>query len=447
LLYAITDIETTGSHASGNSIIEIGICLHDGEKIVREFSTLIDPGIRIPPFITALTGIDDHMLKGAPPFHQVADELEEIFDEAIFVAHNVNFDHSFIRAEFAAIGRNWNPPKLCTMRLARKAFPGLPSYGLGKICNWLDIENETAHRALSDAKAATSLFEKSMQLLDDDVVKKMIAKASGEVFLPPNLNSEDFKNLPEKPGVYYMLNEKGKPIYIGKANNLKKRVRQHFTVNPESKRMQAFMKEIHHVKYELTGTELIALLLEDAEIRQHWPAYNSAQKRKPPKVHIVRYTDQSGFERLAMQVTARVIAAHKTFPSQFSARTWLNELASEFNIDPRLLGLNMFNADAELPTRDDHNNQLRIALDVFQSREPSFVIQDVGRHDDEVSYVLVRNGQLMGFTFLANEEHLLDVIESNIRPLPQSEVNASIIGNINENYRGYKKLPAAETII
>ena len=107
----------------------------------------------------------------------------------------------------------------------------------------------------------------------------------------------------------------------------------------------------------------------------------------------------------------------------------------------------MFNADAELPTRDDHNSQLRIALDVFQSREPSFVIQDVGRHDDEVSYVLVRNGQLMGFTFLANEEHLLDVIESNIRPLPQSEVNASIIGNINENYRGYKKLPATETII
>ena len=112
MLFAITDIETTGSHAAGNSIIEIGIVLYDGTRVVDEFQSLIDPGVPIPPFITTLTGIDDDMLRKAPPFHQIADALEEFMEGAVFVAHNVGFDHSFIRAEFAAIGRAWNPPRL-----------------------------------------------------------------------------------------------------------------------------------------------------------------------------------------------------------------------------------------------------------------------------------------------------------------------------------------------
>ncbi len=207
MLFAITDIETTGSHASGNSIIEIGICLHDGEKVIREFETLLDPGKRIPSFITALTGINDEMVNSAPTFDQVADTLEEIFSDAVFVAHNVNFDYSFIREEFAALGRQFNRPRLCTMRFARKAFPGLTSYGLGSVCKWLSIENETAHRALSDARAAMTLFEKSLEVLNHEELQKMINKNSGEIFLPPNLDKKEFTNIPEKPGVYYLLNE------------------------------------------------------------------------------------------------------------------------------------------------------------------------------------------------------------------------------------------------
>lgn len=437
VIYAITDIETTGSHAAGNSIIEIGVVLHDGEKVVRQFSSLIDPGVRIPHFITALTGIDDEMLIGAPPFHQVADELEEIFEGAVFVAHNVSFDFSFIRAEFAAIGRNWNPPRLCTMRLARKAFPGFKSYGLGNLCIALDVVNDQAHRALSDAIAAAAIFERSLLNLDQESLRKMISKASGEVYLPPNLALEEFQRLPEKCGVYYLLNEKGKPVYIGKANNIKKRVRQHFTVNAESKRMQAFMKEIHHVSYELTGTELIALLLEDSEIRKYWPAYNSAQKRKAPRVNVVKYTDQQGYVRLAMQISNRPITALKTFYSQHAAKSWLGLFVSEFEIDPRLIGMNVFDIHATLPLPEDHNAALQQAIDILFEREPSFVIKGSGRHDEEFSYVVVKRGVLQGYVFYPVNERQPDFESDALTTIQPSETNMAIISNINPNFRGY----------
>lgn len=446
MLFAITDIETTGSYASGNSIIEIGICLHDGKKIIREFETLLDPGTRLPHFITALTGITDEMLEPAPTFDQVADELEEIFSDAIFVAHNVNFDYSFIKAEFAAIGRSFSPPRLCTMRLARRAFPGLPSYGLGNICKWLNIENETAHRALSDARAAMDLFERSLPILDQDVLHKMISKHSGDFFLPPNLDKKEFQDLPEKAGVYYLLNEHGSPIYIGKAKNLKKRVRQHFTTSPESQRMQAFMKEIFHVTYELTGTELIALLLEDSEIRKHWPPHNNAQKRKTPKVNVVKYRDQSGYDRLAIQVSNKIVASHKSFSSSYVAKGWLMELSKEFEIDMRFLGLSMFDINALLPTSQDHNNRLEQALLECAKREPSFIIKGVGRTDDEHSFVFVRSGSLLGYAFLENDSHTVEFIESNLRRLAPTETNASIIANINEQYRGYVKIDHFEDV-
>ncbi len=180
--FAITDIETTGSYASGNSIIEIGICVVEDDKIIEEFHTLLNPGISLPPFITALTGIQTHMLASAPSFSQVADDIADIFKDAVFVAHNVNFDFSFFKAEFEALGMTFNPPKLCTIKLARKAFPGMRSYGLGNICRDLQIINDAPHRALGDARATTSLFYKCLANVDFDVVQKLMEERRRRTF-------------------------------------------------------------------------------------------------------------------------------------------------------------------------------------------------------------------------------------------------------------------------
>ncbi|MFA9221314.1 MAG: PolC-type DNA polymerase III, partial [Sediminibacterium sp.] len=153
MLYAITDIETTGGRAEQGSITEIAILLHDGEKVVDAYQTLINPEKRLPPFVVQLTGITDAMLKRAPVFEDVADEIYDLLKDAVFVAHNVSFDFNFIKQEFNAIGYAWTPQRLCTIRLARKAFPNMTRYGLDNLCRELNITNASAHRAMGDTKA------------------------------------------------------------------------------------------------------------------------------------------------------------------------------------------------------------------------------------------------------------------------------------------------------
>ena len=440
MIYAITDIETTGSQAAGNSIIEIGVILSDGISVIEEFSTLIDPGVSLPSYIVALTGITDEMLVGAPTFSQVADRLEELFEGVVFVAHNVSFDHSFIRAEFAAIGRNWNPPRLCTMRLARRAFPEQKSYGLNAICTWLNLVNESAHRALSDARVAAQILSKSLPLIEPLEFKKMLAKHSGTVFLPPNLHEKVFERLPELPGVYYMFNDKGKPLYIGKANNIKKRVRQHFTTQTESARVQSFMREVTDIGFELTGNELIALLLEDAEIRKHWPPFNRAQKRKVRRTHIIRYTDQGGYDRLALNAAARVSSSLKSFASPSEASKWLYALASEFEIDQRLLGLSMFDAAQSITDASSHNRLLGEALGQMLSRDPSYIIESNGRSANERAYVMVERGLLKGYAFLSEECADVDTLLFHLKPLVHSENTGGILDSFSDSRWGYKRV-------
>jgi DNA polymerase-3 subunit epsilon len=445
--FAVTDIETTGSHAAGNSIIEIGVVIYDGDRVVEEFTSLLDPGVRIPSYISGLTGITGDMLIGAPSFHQIADRLEELFEGAVFVAHNVSFDYSFIKAEFAAIGRNWNPPRLCTVRLARKAFPGQVSYGLNAICNWMGLTNEQAHRALSDAKVACSILMKSLPLVDPAEFGRMLAKQNGVVFLPPNLPEDVFRRLPEAPGVYYMYNEKGKPIYIGKAKNIKKRVRQHFTANTDAARSQSFMREVRDIGFELTGNELLALLMEDAEIRKHWPPYNSAQKRKTRRVHVIRYVDQVGYNRLAAATASKVTGSVRSFPSLAEANRWLYGLASEFSIDPRLLGLAMFEASTDLPVSDLHNELLDGAIRLTLARDPSYVIESAGRSADERAYIWVERGVLKGYAFMTNNSSNLNALEFHLKPLPHSENSGSILDAFSQSQWGYKRIEIKEGLI
>jgi DNA polymerase-3 subunit epsilon len=439
MIYAITDIETTGGQPSGNSIVEIGVVLWDGHTVIEEFHSLVDPGIPIPLFITRLTGITNNMVEGAPKFEVIANRLLELFEGAVFVAHNVNFDYSFIKAEFAAIGTNWSAQRLCTVRLARKAFPGKKSYGLSSICSWMGLHNEQAHRALSDAKIAAEVLKRSLQQLDAAVVASMVGKKGSDVFLPPNLPEQSFIRLPEEPGVYYLLNEKGKPIYIGKANNIKKRVKQHFTTLTESAKAQSFMREVYDVSFEVTGNELIALLLEDTEIRRYWPPHNRLQKRKVHYTYIIQYADQSGFQRLAMS-NIKSSAAIRSFPSASSARKWLYELSQEFCLDARLLGLDVF--DITLPMVDcaQHNLLLQSALSDVKEREISFIIEGPGRTIGELGFVLVERGAVTGYTFLPAESNDLTGIHFHLKPLAHSENSTSIVEGFSLRRMGFRRI-------
>jgi DNA polymerase-3 subunit epsilon len=162
-MYAIVDIETTGGHANSNGITEIAIYIFDGDKVVDEFVSLVNPQYPIPPFLESYTGITNQMVQRAPKFNQIAPKVFELLKDNIFIAHNVNFDYSFIHYQLQQNGFDLNTDKLCTVRLSRKVFPGYKSYSLGNICGALGIPVHNRHRAAGDAIATVKLFHKRLK--------------------------------------------------------------------------------------------------------------------------------------------------------------------------------------------------------------------------------------------------------------------------------------------
>ncbi|HMP30327.1 MAG TPA: exonuclease domain-containing protein, partial [Saprospiraceae bacterium] len=249
-LYAVIDIETTGGLPKRDKITEIAIILYDGHKEVGSFTSLINPERSIPPEITRITGITSTMVQDAPKFYEIAKTIVEMTEGAIFVAHNVSFDYNFLREEFAHLGYTYSRKQLCTVKLARKAFPGLKSYALGALINHFGIEVNARHRAYDDTRATTIILDKILHKSDQsENVNHLINQGIRETRLPENFTVEDLHALPETPGVYYMYNNYHRVLYVGKSINIKKRIMQHFADNRrKTDRMLQEVKDIDYVE-------------------------------------------------------------------------------------------------------------------------------------------------------------------------------------------------------
>ena len=311
--YAIVDIETTGGNASHSRITEIAIIIHDGVNVLERWETLINPQKDISLSIFALTGINNEMVSKAPIFDDVAEKIVSLLNNRVFVAHNVNFDYSFVRHQLEQSGFKWKASKLCTVRAARKIKPGLPSYSLGKLCKSLEIPLVNQHRAGGDADATAILFSKLLEWDEENEIGKMVKNTAQDQRLPPNLPKEDFEKLPHKLGVYYFYNQLKEVIYVGKAINLKKRVTSHFTGNSITPQRQNFLREIYGVSFEICATEFMALLLECTEIKKLWPIHNRALKKFEPKFGLHEYEARNGYHYLAIGKLSKGQQAIETF--------------------------------------------------------------------------------------------------------------------------------------
>jgi len=328
-VFAIIDIETTGGFANGNGITEIAIVLHDGQQVERAYSWLVNPGQAIPRYITALTGISDEMVASAPRFEAIAAELFELLKDRVFVAHNVNFDYSFVRQQLQQAGYELPAKKLCTVRLARKILPGHQSYSLGNLCRSLGINIENRHRALGDAQATATLFSLLVKADTEKVLAKMLKGKNADQFLPPHLPAECLLQLPDAPGVYYFENQKKEVIYVGKAISLKKRVRSHFSNNDGSRRKQELMRQVYNIRFTLCYSELMSLILESHEIKRLWPVFNRSQKRFQHKFGLYRYEDNGGFTRLTIEKRRKYLPAIYTFDYMPEGVNYLRKLVPE----------------------------------------------------------------------------------------------------------------------
>ncbi len=420
-MYAIVDIETTGGYAQHHRVTEVAIYHFDGSRITDKFSTLINPGRAIPNFITGLTGITTAMVEEAPTFEDVAEEIYEWLKDRVFVAHNAHFDHSFLKREFELAGIQWQTKKLCTVRLSRKIVPGLDSYSLGALAESFGIKIPNRHRALGDAHATAKIFDILLKRDQQGVIAKSIKRNSGEATLPSNLDKADYDKLPNKAGVYYFLDAKGTVIYVGKAINIKKRITSHFSGEAKEWNRSNIRNEICNIMYELTGNELIALILESQEIRRLWPKYNLAQKFKVEEWGVFDYEDRNGYLRFSVNAVSRGTKPLITFPSKGEAWNFMWEKVKEYDLCPKLSGLQVAKglcfshqtgacrgACQGVEKTKKYNKKVQQAIDSFFESGSSAAIIGQGREDGERSLVLVEKGNYLGFGFYDHQEKISD---------------------------------------
>ena len=412
-MYAIVDIETTGGYAANNAITEVAIVLHDGNRELKRYETLVRPGMTIPRYVQALTGITDEMVEDAPGFEEIAPFIYEWLKDAVFVAHNVNFDYSFLKHQLKACGFDLNSRKICTVRLSRKTFPGAASYSLGNICQYLDISIPNRHRAGGDASATVLLFEKILQAGGLEHIRTMLKGNSREKYLPIHLPAEQLEQLPMVPGVYYFHDQKGKVIYVGKAKNLRHRVVSHFSNNKPGRQKQEFLRNIYSISHETTGTELMAFLKECIEIKRLWPAYNRSLKRFEPAYGLYLYEDRNGYSRLALEKRKKQLQPIYTFSLLLEGHNLLRRLVREYRLCPKLCFIQKDNDPCfALQTKEcdgacehkespaSYNNRVETAIMALVNSLPSFTLMDEGRHPEEKSCILIEQGRLYGMGYL-----------------------------------------------
>ncbi|OON67552.1 exonuclease domain-containing protein [Hymenobacter sp. CRA2] len=468
-MYAIIDLETTGGQPTQDRITEIAIFIHDGDKVVDSFSTLLNPGRPIPFYIQQLTGITDEMVKEAPRFHEVAKKVVQMTEGCVFVAHNVRFDYSFLKKEFADLGYTYSRKTLCTVRLSRSLIPGQPSYSLGKLCANIGIELHNRHRAAGDAEATAILFDRLLKISQEadapgyeeaaatdklmavdaaapmgnrPALKKPTARKVAAVqqaiktaLLPPLITPEKVASLPQEAGVYYFHDEHGEVIYVGKSINIYKRIQQHFAVDYKSRKSLDFKNSIADITWELTGSELVALLHESSEIKRLKPHYNRAQRRSVFPAGIYMRVDENGYKRLYY---GRADANNQEIPiialgNQFKAKGFLYHKVAKYNLCQKLCDLYKTSSSCfdyqvhrckgaciGLEPVEDYNRRVDEAVESITYEHQSFVIIGEGRRAGERSVVVVEHGRYLGFgyideTFTARRmEAFKDVIKAQV---------------------------------
>ena len=438
-MYAILDIETTGGQFNEEGITEIAIYKFDGHEIVDQFISLVNPEKPIQPFVVKLTGINNAMLRSAPKFYEIAKRIIEITQDCIVVAHNASFDYRILRTEFKRLGYDYIKPTLCTVELSQKLIPGQLSYSLGKLVRALGIPVTDRHRASGDAMATVKLFK---MLLEKDVKKEILIgliKAEIKSGLTPKL-LDIVESLPSKTGIYYIHNEKGDLIYIGKSKNIKKRVNQHFTGT--SGKCKKIQREVFAVTYEATGSELIALLKETEEIKINKPIHNRSQRKSIFQWALYPEKDANGYLTLKLQKADGRKKEITSYTSVQEGKNSLFKITDKFNLCQKLNGLqetqkgcfkhkiNECNgACLGKETPELYNERVEEFIQEMKFENDNMVIVDRGRSVDERCAVLIENGIYKGYCFfdLNYQVNNIEILKNIIIPMQNNRDTKTII--------------------
>ncbi len=433
MMYAVLDIETTGGKFNEEGITEIAIHRFDGEKVVDQFISLINPEKEIQPFVVKLTGINNKMLRTAPKFHEVAKRIVEITEDSVLIAHNAQFDYRILRTEFRRLGYNFERKTLCTVDLAKTLLPDAESYSLGKLVRSLGIPLSDRHRANGDALATLKLFELLLTKdLDKEIVSKVIReKTHGEL---SEKQLDIVQQMPSETGLYFMHNKDGEVIFFGKSSNIKKRVNQHFTKKGSKARL--LQKETKKITFERTGNELIALLKENEVLLRKIPKFNNKPRKKAFSHGVYQTLNNDGFLMFTTQIidyTSKIIT---TFNSIHAAKNFIYKITEEYNLCEKINKIS--EAKKSCSKHEEgickgacickeepypYNERALEVIKKYSLQNKNIIISDKGRNIGEYSAILIQNGVFKGIGYynLNHQINNIHILESIITPMKSSE--------------------------
>ncbi|WP_445721603.1 exonuclease domain-containing protein [Flavobacterium sp.] len=452
-MYAILDIETTGGQYDEEGITEIAIYKYNGHEIVDQFISLVNPEKPIQPFVVKLTGINNAMLRSAPKFYEVAKRIIEITDGCVIVAHNAAFDYRILGTEFRRLGFPFKKSTLCTIELAKKLIPEQPSYSLGKLVRSLGIPIADRHRANGDAMATVKLFKLLLSKDSQKEIVKNYIKTEVKTGISPKL-LDIIDVLPSKTGIYYIHNEEGEIIYIGKSKNIKKRVNQHFTgTNPKSKKIQ---RSVYTVTFEETGSELIALLKESEEIKVNKPIYNKAQRKTLFPWALYAEKNAKGYLSLKIGKSDGRKKELTSFSTALEGKKTLFKITEDFNLCQKINGLydtkkscfqydvkQCFGACIDKEETDEYNKRVNQFIDTNTFNKNNLIITDRGRTHNERSAVLIEDGVYKGYCFydLNHQIKNIEILRKLIIPMQNDRDTKNII----QSYLRKRKVMKVDT--
>lgn len=439
--YAVVDIETSGGHVMTTRITEVSVLVFDGEKIIDEFTSLVNPECDIPPFITRLTGISNQTVEDAPVFEDIAENLVRILQGTTFVAHNVNFDYSIIQNELANVGYNFSMSKLCTVKLSRSHLPGLSSYGLGNLCERFGIPINGRHRARGDAEATVKLLALILEKCNGNLhLPKSVIE-----HIPAKLPATDIVNLPEGPGLLHLYDSNKNLLAAEHSKNLL----QTFIKLVQDRRKRAvafFYNDIAHVEFEETKTFIEAKIRAGSIQAEHRPMH--MLRNRPVCWTINESPNIFGFAELSLVRSSTVFWNDLQFESKKSAVSFIFRKMVRYKIDPLYLlekpGKILFDTknypSHACRSADEHVKKLSAAFDhIFDEKD--FLIEIPTAIPNVTFGLVVQDYTYRGFTFIDSADNGQAAVElsGSVISDPNAAMNATILYDFLLNTKEYRK--------
>jgi DNA polymerase III subunit epsilon len=346
--FAFIDVETTGANPLSDRLTEIAVIRFSRGSAPQRWQTLVNPGASIPAQIQSLTGITNDMVRDAPSFFDVREELRALLDDAYFVAHNARFDYGFIKNEYRRINESFASDVLCTVRLSRKLYPSVDGHGLDALIARHDLRGFARHRAMGDTEATAAFVQYASDEHGVDAMKAAVKSLLKMPSLPAHLGTNAISDIPDSAGVYLFYGINDLPIYIGKAKHLRERIRSHFSSDHMTPNDIRLSQELRRIEWIPTAGEFSALLLEAQLVKEKLPLHNVAL-RKRDKIGFLSLRDEQSTPtwmpaaELAESTPLANSGALRSlyfgpFGDKTNAKKWLVQAAKEHQLCDHVLG-------------------------------------------------------------------------------------------------------------